>query len=255
MLKRVTGVAASPGDIVRNQVLSTLSDEQFARLRPFLSRVELRKGSVICDANKPVDAVYFIESGILSRVARTQADGAVETAIVGRHGFVGIAVVLGASHALNRTVVQVAGEALRIASDDLRPIMDADSAIRDHFLRYVQILISLKGQIALCNAKHGIEKRVARWLLLAHDRIGKDELPVTHDFLASMLGVRRPGVSDALSELEKAGIIAKSRASLSIIQRDGLKARACECYSTIEQKFATMRNLRQFRHRLDDPIE
>ena len=113
--------------------------------------------------------------------------------------------------ALHRTVVQIPGQALRIGAADLQLSCGAP-AVRDHLLRYVHLLMTLKGQVSLCNAKHDIGQRLARWLLLAHERVDGDELPVTHELLATMLGVRRPGVTESLAKLEASGILAKSRA-------------------------------------------
>lgn len=248
MLNAIAADAVPQSSVVQNQVLSTLNEDEFARLRPHLDRVPLRRNAVIFDANRPVDSVYFVESGIVSRVAATPQDGPVEVAIVGRFGFVGISVVLGATRALHRTVVQVPGEALRVPAEDLRRIMAECPAIRDHLLRYVQMLIGLKSQMALCNAKHSVDQRVARWLLLALDRMEADDLPVTHDFLAKMLGVRRPGVSDALSHLESAGVLSKSRATIRILRRDLLRAKACDCYGAVNERYATMRLMPRFPH-------
>jgi len=236
--------------IVRNAILATLPPELFEKLRPFLRVTELRRRAVIHEANRPVGAVYFIESGVISRFARTQEDGSVEVAMVGKFGFVGVSVLLGTMTALHRTVVQIPGQALRISASDLRTVMAEYPAIRDHLLRYVQVLMSQKGQVSLCNAKHEIDRRLARWLLLAHERVDGAELPVTHDLLATMLGVRRPGVTEALAGLEELGIVARARGVLRVIDPDALKSRVCECYRIIEERFAVHRVLPHFEHRL-----
>lgn len=246
-----TTEAPHKAGVVQNQFLATLSPADFEQLRPFLKVVELKRHAVIHDANKPVDAVYFVESGVVSRVARTQADGAVEVAMVGRSGLVGLSVILGTMIALHRTVVQIPGLALRISADDLQVIMLKNPSIRDHLLRYVQLLMSQKAQVALCNAKHEIDKRLARWLLLAHDRVAGNQLPVTHDLLAMMLGVRRAGVSEALSDLEARGIVSKTRGALKIVNRDALRAHACECYKIIDERFSWQRAMPHYEHRLE----
>ena len=237
-------------NIVRNAILATLPPELFDKLRPFLKVVELRRRSVINEANRPVDAVYFIESGVISRVARTQEDGSVEVAMVGRFGFIGVSVLLGTMTALHRTVVQIPGQALRISAGDLQAVTAEHPAIKDRMLRYVQLLMNQKGQVSLCNAKHEIEKRLARWLLLAHERVDGAELPVTHELLATMLGVRRPGVTEALAELEKQGIVTRARGVLRVVDPDALKSRVCECYRLIQERFAAQRSLPHFEHRL-----
>jgi CRP-like cAMP-binding protein len=235
---------------VRNEILATLPPALFDALRPHLRLVELRRRAIINDANKPVDAVYFIESGVISRVARTQEDGAVEVAMVGKYGFIGVSVLLGTMSALHRTIVQIPGQALRIQAADLQRVMTEFPAIRDHMLRYVQLLMNQKAQVSLCNAKHEIDKRLARWLLLAHERVNGAELPVTHELLATMLGVRRPGVTEALAELEEAGIVARARGVLKVIDEEALKARACECHRIIEDRFATTRAMQHYQHHL-----
>ncbi|WP_160170498.1 Crp/Fnr family transcriptional regulator [Afipia sp. P52-10] len=231
-------------------ILATLPEVEFEQLRPFLTPVELKRNSVIYDANKPVDAVYFVESGVISRVARTQQDGPVEVAMVGHFGFVGVSVVLGTNCALQRTIVQIPGTALRIEASDLQRIMQETPSIKDHLLRYVQLLMTLKAQVSFCNAKHEIDKRVARWLLAAQDRIGEDELPVTHSLVASMLGVRRPGVSEALAQLEGRGVLERQRGSLRIVSTAALREHACECHKIIDDRFSMLRELPRFEHHL-----
>jgi CRP-like cAMP-binding protein len=239
-----------PPQAVRNQVLATLDEEAFGLLKPHLKRVELRRNAILLEANRPIESVYFIERGLVSRFAATPEDAPVETAIVGWFGFVGIGVVLGSERSLHRSVVQVAGEAITIPAETLREILETHSPIRDHLLKYVQLLIGLKAQIALCNAKHSIEQRVARWLLLAADRMDSNELPVTHESLAQTLGVRRPGVSDALSVLEDQSIVSKSRAAITLLRKDLLAEKSCACYRTIAGKYGAMSNLKHFAHEL-----
>lgn len=233
---------------IQNKILTTLPPEQFDLLRSHLSLIELKKNAVIHEANRPIEAMYFVESGIVSRVARTTLDGPVEVAVVGRRGLVGVSLLLGSHTALQRTIVQIPGEALKISADSINAIMVDVPAIREHLLRYVQLLIQQKAQVALCNAKHELDARVARWLLLAFDRIDGNDLPVTHDLLASMLGVRRPGVSDSLARLEAKGIISKSRGALKIVNFEALKSVSCECYRLINDRYETQDLLPQFQH-------
>ena len=234
--------------VIQNMVLATLAARDFELLRPHLIPVELKRNAILHDTNKPVEAVHFIESGVISRVARTQQDGPVEVAMVGRFGFVGVSVVLGTTGALQRTVVQVPGLALRIDAKDLQRIMLESPAIKDHLLRYVQLLLMLKAQVSLCNARHEIDKRVARWMLLARERIGSDQLPVTHDLLASMLGVRRPGVSEALASLESDNVVQRSRGALHIVDVERLRQKSCECYKIIYDRFGMLRDMKQHGH-------
>jgi CRP-like cAMP-binding protein len=223
---------------------------EFALLRPHLKLVQLRRNEILHDAFRCPDAVYFVESGIVSRVVRTARDGAVEVAGVGRCGFIGVSVVLGTMQAIQRTVVTVPGTALRIGAEQLRQIMVQRPAIKEHLLKYVQLLMALKAQIALCNAKHEIPERVARWLLLAQDLSNSNVLPVTHGLIAGALGVRRPGVSLTLAEFEAAGLIEGSRGSLSIRDLTGLRHRACDCHSVVKDRFRLFSDMPHHAHAL-----
>lgn len=251
MLGAMTSAHAAGKPFVENEILAALNEEEFDKLRPFLSRVELKRRRIIFDANRVVDAVYFIESGLISKLARTQTEGPVEVAILGRREFVGLPVLLGSTLALHRTVVLVPGEALRIPANILQTAMIELPSIRDHLLRQVQLFIGVTTRLALCNVKHSLEQKVARWLLLAGDRVDGDKIPVTHDYLAEMLGARRPSVSEALSRLEANEIVQKSRASLHIQRKDLLRTRACRCYAEIEAKFIATRHLTRFQHQLE----
>lgn len=228
---------------VQNEVLATLPEADFAELHPYLQFVALNRNDILHDAHRRPDDAYFIESGVISRVARTARDGAVEVAMVGRLGFVGISVVLGTMRTTLRTVVQVPGAALRIEAAKLRRIVSERPSIRDHLLKYVHALIDFEAQLSLCNARHGVDQRVARWLLLAQERIGGDVIPVTHGRIASALGVRRPGVSKIMGDLELERIIETSRGSVRIVDIGGLQRRACECHRIVKERFRIFQDL------------
>jgi CRP-like cAMP-binding protein len=236
--------------VVRNVVLATLHETEFALLRPHLTVATLRRNQILNDEFRCPNAVYFIESGIVSRVVRSARDGAVEVAGVGRCGFIGVSVVLGTMQAIQRTVVTVPGTALRIDAERLRLIMARQPSIKEHLLKYVQLLMALKAQIALCNAKHEIPERVARWLLLAQDLTGADILPVTHGLIAGALGVRRPGVSLALAEFEAAGLVEGTRGSLRILDLTGLRRRACDCHGVVKDRFRLFSDMVHHAHSL-----
>ena len=223
--------------IVRNRILASLPAEDFEALRPHLVPIELKRRAIVQEANTPVKHVHFIESGFMSRVARTHSDGLVEVAIVGRYGFIGIGAALGTMVSLNRTLVLIPGMALRICVDDLQSAMRQRPNIREYLLRYVQSLLLQKSQTALCNVRHELEQRLARWMLLACERLDEDTLPVTQDLLSMMLGVRRAGVSVALAKFEAEGLIRKSRGSIDVLDVARLEQRACECYRIIRQSY------------------
>jgi CRP-like cAMP-binding protein len=233
---------------VNNGLLTTLSAANFAELAPHLRPVLLNRNDILHDAHKPADAAYFIESGVVSRVARTSKDGGVEVAVVGRFGFVGISVVLGTMRSTQRSIVLVPGRAYRVEAETLQRVMRDQPGVRDHLLKYVHLLIALEAQIALCNAKHDIDERVSRWLLLAQDRIGGDRVPVTHGVIASALGVRRPGVSKTVASLELRRIVEGSRGSLRILDIERLRRNACECHTIVKERFRMFHDMPQCDH-------
>ncbi len=223
--------------IVRNRLLACLDPANFGRLAPHLNLVPLGRRAVLQDHFHPIEHVYFIESGVASLYARTRADGPIEVAVVGRFGLVGVSPILGVVRSPHRALMQVPGQALRIAVADLRTAMDSSPAIRDHLLGYVNALLIQNAQAALCNGRHEVEKRLCRWLLLAADRLDQTLIPITHDMLAMNLGVRRAGVTRLLGLLQKAGAIAIRRAMCEIVDRPALERRACECYGIIAAEY------------------
>jgi CRP-like cAMP-binding protein len=238
--------------IVKNRLLACLDAASFDRLVPHLERVPLARRAVLQDHFHPIEHVYFIESGFASLYARTRADGPVEVALVGRFGLVGVSAVLGSGRSPHRCLMQVPGEALRIAASDLRTAMHGTSAIRDPLLSYVNALLVQNAQTALCSGRHDVEKRLCRWLLLAADRLDTAIMPITHDMLAMNLGVRRAGVTALLGGLQKAGIIAIRRAMCAIVDRSALERRACECYGIVAAEHRALAERARHRHVLDE---
>lgn len=222
----------------------------FDQLQPFLKPFELKQHVTLFEANRAVDGVYFVERGMISRLARTQSDGLVEVAAVGRSGFVGLSVVLGTMKALHRCVVQAPGLALRICATDLQDIVARNPAIREHLLGYVQLLVREQAQVALCSAKHAVNKRLGRWLLSARNCIEHDEIPVTHDRLAMLLGTHRSGISLMLDELEAASVLSKSRGALTILDADELKRRTCGCHKVIEESFSSFHSAARYANKV-----
>jgi CRP-like cAMP-binding protein len=220
----------------------------FDRLRSHLTAVVLQRRDVLQEHNRPIDYVYFIERGVASLFARTRRDGPVEVAMVGRLGFVGVAVVLGTMRSPNRALMGVPGEALRIASHELRRAMDDCPGIRNRLLTYVHALLIQNTQTALCNARHEIEERLCRWLLLASDRLDEHVIPLTHEMLSMILGVRRAGVTETLSHLERVGAVKKARGAIEIVDRAILEQRTCECYRIITSEYRHLINSGQHEH-------
>ncbi|MDN3276857.1 Crp/Fnr family transcriptional regulator [Frankia sp. RB7] len=233
---------------VQNAILATLPEAEFELFRPHLKAVRLKRNEILQEALRYPDAAYFIESGVVSRVVRTVKDGPVEVAVVGKFGFVGVSLVLGTMQTIQRSVVRVPGSALRIEAGALRNVLQRSPTIREHLLRYVQVLMALNAQMALCNARHEIGERVARWLLLAQERIGSDRVPVTHGMIASALGVRRPGVSKALAELDAKGVVEGTRGAIRIRDLEGLRQNSCECERILRDRFRIIRDMPHHHH-------
>jgi CRP-like cAMP-binding protein len=211
--------------------------DAFERLRPHLQRIEVSRRAILQEAHRPIEHVHFIERGVASIFARTHRDGPVEVSLVGRFGLVGVSVVLGTARSPHRCLMQMDGETLRISARALSEALDESASLRRQLLNYVHVLLIQNAQAVLCNARHEVVERLARWLLLARDRLDDDLIPVTHDLLSMMLGVRRAGITDALALLERAGAVRRERGAVAIGDRAALEQHACECYRIIATEF------------------
>jgi CRP-like cAMP-binding protein len=240
--------SGTPSIVVQNRILACMAPEIFDHLRPYLQLVVLRRRAILQERNRLIQHVYFIERGVASLFARTQRDGPVEVSIVGRLGFVGVAAVLGTMRSPNRCWMQVPGEALRVPSEDLRRLMDDTPAVRQHLLNYIHALLIQNTQTALCNVRHELEGRLCRWLLLASDRLDDKVIPLTHDQLSMILGVRRAGVTVTLANLEEAGAVIKTRGAVEIADRAILEKKACECYRIIASEYNRITDSGRFQH-------
>jgi CRP-like cAMP-binding protein len=225
---------------VQNRILASISAQTFNHLRPYLQRVPLRRREILQERNRPLQYVHFIERGVASLFARTSRDGPVEVAMIGRLGLVGTPVVLGTMRSPNRCLVQVPGEALRMASEDLRDAIEACPELRQQLMNYVQALLVQNSQSVLCNVRHELHERLCRWLLLACDRLDERIIPVTHDLLSMTLGVRRAGVTTALAKLEATGALHRSRGAIEIVDRGILEQGTCECYRIIFREYSRL---------------
>jgi CRP-like cAMP-binding protein len=225
---------------VQNRILASISTQTFNYLRPYLQRVPLRRREILQERNRPLQYVHFIERGVASLFARTSRDGPVEVAMIGRLGLVGTPVVLGTMRSPNRCLVQVPGEALRMASMDLRDAIEACPELRQQLMNYVQALLVQNSQSVLCNVRHELHERLCRWLLLACDRLDERIIPVTHDLLSMTLGVRRAGVTTALAKLEARGALHRSRGAIEVVDRGILEQETCECYRIIFREYSRL---------------
>lgn len=221
---------------IRNGLLRALSDEALEELRPCLERVPLRRRQVLAERNVPLTHAYFIERGTASLLSRGGDGAALECGTLGRFDFVGLPLVLGTGRTPHRCIVQVPGEALRIGAADLARAMGEIPVLQAVLLRYVQATLVEAAQLAVCNSSHTLRQRLARWLLVAHDRLGGDEIPLTHQCASRALAVRRAGVTTALGAMEEAGLLHRGRGRLLVQDRAGLEAQACDCYRTIRSE-------------------
>lgn len=221
----------------RNMLLATLPEEDWRRIEPRLQAVEIKHRQPIESANQPIEHVYFPICGIVSIVAKSPRGLQIEAGVIGREGMTGLAIIMSNHRSANDAFVQVAGEAHRMSADDLRESMRESEALRQLAQRFVQVFMTQVAQTALANGRAKIEERLARWLLMAQDRLDDGSLQLTHEFIALMLGVRRPGVTDALNDLEGKGLIRSARGVVRIVDRIGLEAAAGGIYGVPEAEY------------------
>lgn len=215
---------------IKNRLLSTLPPDELAPLIEYLEPVVLPKKQILYEVGAPLDHVYFIDEGLAS-VLTTMEDGASsEVGMVGPEGLIGVSALLGGRQSAQHVVMQLRGRGHHIPAARCKNVFDRSPRVRAAVLRFTEDLLNLSAQTAGCNRLHSVEQRSARWLLMASDRVGSNVLPLTQEFLAAMLGVRRSGVSEAANELQRSGLIRYRRGEIAIIDHEGLEATACECY-------------------------
>jgi CRP-like cAMP-binding protein len=222
---------------VRNRLLAAMSADDFRLLAGSLRHVEMDLKQVLHEPDQPIDAVYFPETGTVSMFAPLEGGELLEVGMVGREGMVGLPVILGADSSSTGAIVQIPGTGWHVGAAAAKQAFDTSPTLRSLLLRYAQAYHVQIAQTAACNGHHLLEKRLARWLLLAHDRADGDELPLSQEFIAQMLGVRRAGVSVAAGILQKAGMISYAHGHITILDRPGLEAASCECYGTVQRQF------------------
>jgi CRP-like cAMP-binding protein len=223
----------------RNYLLAALAPDDVARLEPHLEPVTLGVGDNLSVPNKPIEHVYFPESGIGSMVAIT-GEHRIEVGLFGRDGLSGTPLLLGSDRTPHEVFVQVAGQGLRMPSNALREVVGQSPALLGLLLRYVQAFTVQTAYTALSNGSETIEERLARWLLMSHDRVDGDELPLTHKFLSLMLGVQRTGVTLALHVLEGAQVISTRRGLITVVDRAKLEEVAGESYGVPEAEYTRL---------------
>ncbi len=232
--------AVTTGAARGNAVLEGLTDDELAVLLPDLEHVPLPLGRVLHEPGRPVDAVYFPLTGVVSIVAELGLDDVVEAATVGREGMAGLSVFLGAVAPTERALVQVAGAALRMPTAGfLHAVAAVDGPLTSRLRRYTQAMFTQLARNAACNRVHPVAQRAARWLLSTADRMGSPTFELTQEFLGHMLAVRRQSVSDAAQALARDGCLTYTRGTVTILDRDRLHGHACDCYDVIRRAFDT----------------
>jgi CRP-like cAMP-binding protein len=221
----------------RNALLAALPDGDFSRWKPYLEPVELRAGQVLFDAGAKVNHLYFPTTAIVV-LLNTMADGgSAESSVVGRDGLAGVSLLMGGESSTDATLVLCAGSALRLRAPFALSEFNRGGAVLHLFLRYTQALITQMSQTVVCNRHHSVEQQLCRWLLSILDRSLGHEILMTHETIANMLGVRREGITEAAGRLAQAGLIRYRRGHISIVNRDGLERRSCECYGVVRKEY------------------
>jgi CRP-like cAMP-binding protein len=228
---------ADPSYTPQNRLLSSLKADDLALLQPGLTRVDLPLRKQLEAPGKRINHVYFIESGFASVVADRSAKNKIEVGMIGREGMTGLAVVLGSDRSPHETYMQNAGEGSRIGAARLRSAILRSRSLQNCLLLYAHAFFVQATYTAMANGRSKLEDRLARWLLMAHDRLEVDELSITHEFLSIMLGVRRPGVTVALILLERKGLIKSHRGVTTIVDRNGLRRTSNSAYGVPEAEF------------------
>lgn len=229
-----------PKIAVKNRILAALPAEEFAKVAPHLTRVELSLGQSLHRAGDTIDVVYFVESGFISALTMLSDGRPLEIGLIGAEGIAGVSVILGATTSYSETMCQTGGGAFRMPAAALKDVVTHAPHLRDLLLRYVHVFHVQVAQTAACNAYHELGQRLARWLLAAHDRSNVPELSLTQDLIAVMLGVRRSTVSIAAGTLQKAGVIRYQHGHITITDRVGLENAACECYEAVAGEYRNL---------------
>ena len=220
-----------------NQLLAALQEADWQRLQPYLEPVEMPLGQVLYESGRPMSHVYFPTTSIVSLLYVMENGASAEIAVVGYEGVVGITLFMGGGTTPSRGVVQSAGMGVRLSAQKLRDEFNRSGPVMHLLLRYTQALIAQMVQTAACNRHHSLDQQLCRWLLLSLDRLQGDELVMTQELIANMLGVRREGVTEAALKLQAAGLIRYVRGHITVLDRKGLELRTCECYAAVKNEY------------------
>jgi CRP-like cAMP-binding protein len=224
-------------DPPENHLLAALPESEWLNWRPQLECVEMPLGQVICESGSTLSHVYFPTTAIVSLLYVMANGASAEIAVVGNEGIVGISLFMGGDSTPSRAVVQSAGQGLRLKAEIMKDSFNGSSPVLHLLLRYTQALITQMAQTAVCNRHHSLDQQLCRWLLLSLDRLRSNELVMTQELIANMLGVRREGVTEGALKLQQLGLIRYVRGHITVLDRTGLEARSCECYSVVKKEY------------------
>ncbi|MDT8403462.1 Crp/Fnr family transcriptional regulator [Sulfuriflexus sp.] len=226
----------APHDPHQNHLLDALSAAEYACLLPYLESVLLPLGQVLYESGEQMCHVYFPTTSIVSLLYVLEDGASAEIAVVGNEGIVGVSLFMGGETTPSRALVQSAGHAYRLKGQFLKQEFNRSGELQHLLLRYTQALLTQMAQTAVCNRHHSVDQQLCRWLLLSMDRLPSNELTMTQELIANMLGVRREGVTEAAGKLQRAGLIEYHRGRITVLDRAGLEARSCECYAVVKKE-------------------
>ncbi|XKF16926.1 Crp/Fnr family transcriptional regulator [Halomonas sp. BLK-85] len=229
----------------QNDLLAALPLDEYQRLAPDLEKVDLVLGASLVESGQPMQHVYFPTDSIVSLLCVMEDGDSTEIAVVGAEGIVGISLFMGGETTPSRAIVQSAGTAYRLKGHLLKDEFYRAGALQGLLLRYTQALLTQMAQTAVCNRHHSLDQQLCRWLLLSLDRLPTNELLMTQELIANMLGVRREGVTESAGKLQKAGLISYHRGRITILDRPGLEARVCECYAVVRKEYERLLSYRR----------
>lgn len=226
-----------PPDQAPNSLLAALPPAVWERVAPHMELVDLKLGDVLYESGTTMSHVYFPTSSIVSLLYVLESGASAEIAVVGQEGVVGIALFMGGETTPSRAVVQSAGQGYRLRGTHIKQEFGLGGPAMHVLLRYTQALITQMAQTAVCNRHHALDQQLCRWLLLSLDRLPTNELVMTQELIANMLGVRREGVTEAALKLQKLGVISYSRGHIKVLDRPAMEARVCECYGVVKKEY------------------
>ncbi len=224
-------------DHKKNRLLAALPEAEWQRWLPQLELVEMPLGEVLYESGGTLSHVYFPTTAIVSLLYVMENGASAEIAVVGNEGLVGVSLFMGGESTPSRAVVQSAGQGIRLEARSMKDEFNRAGPTLHLLLRYTQALITQMAQTAVCNRHHSVDQQLCRWLLLSLDRLEGDELVMTQELIANMLGVRREGVTEAALSLQQAALIRYARGHITVLDRSGLEKRSCECYAVVKKEY------------------